>query len=541
MLHSGTMPPLFASILDQVHLNDDRRHRDHRASDLLAVQPHPRDARGPPGDRRERPRPGLRAWPSRSTCRLLTQILQAGAVVGLFALVVIFQPELRRALERIGRVGSFGWLLSPAESRVVVHVSTEVARAAAELSADGQGALIVLERETGLEEVAETGVMIHGDVSADLLRTIFTPRSPLHDGAVIIRDDRIVAAGALLPLAETSIQTERFGTRHRAALGITEQTDAIVVVVVSEENGQISLVERARIVRNLTEAGLARAIQGLLDPAGGRRGAFGWRSANQRRGRRRALAAARASSAASSGARRPARATGDRCRATVATRDSAARGASHAGHRRRHRSATTVTAPSATPCRRRRAASSHARTPPPAATTMPSSPRRPPGRRGEADPPAALQQLATQARGGRSRDPDVRRAGAVAEHADLHRRRSRSATSTSRPTRSVLPPRRRRSQQVRYFAPSGVQVAASSFLATIDLAGLRGQGRRRQRPDQRHDARHPDHASSASIPHFATIELDSLVSRADVPVKVVHGPVPDGLTLGRDRRSSRRP
>ena len=214
---------------------------------------------------------------------LLTRILQAGAVVGLFALVVIFQPELRRALERIGRVGSFGWLLSPAESRVAVHVSTEVARAAALLSAEGQGALIVLQRETGLEEVAETGVMIHGDVSTDLLGTIFTPKSPLHDGAVIIRDDRIVAAGALLPLAETSIHTERFGTRHRAALGITEQTDAVVVVV-SEENGQISLVERARIVRNLTEAGLARAIQGLLDPAGGRRGAFGWRSASSARG-----------------------------------------------------------------------------------------------------------------------------------------------------------------------------------------------------------------------------------------------------------------
>ena len=209
--------------------------------------------------------------------QLLTQILQAGAVVGLFALVVIFQPELRRALERIGRVGSFGWLLSPAETRVAVHVSNEVARAAAELSAEGQGALIVLQRETGLEEVAETGVMVHGDVSVDLLVTIFTPKSPLHDGAVIIREDRIVAAGTVLPLAETSIHTERFGTRHRAALGITEQTDAVVVVV-SEENGQISLVERARIVRNLTEAGLARAIQGLLDPASEGRGAFGWRT-----------------------------------------------------------------------------------------------------------------------------------------------------------------------------------------------------------------------------------------------------------------------
>ena len=214
--------------------------------------------------------------------RLLTQILQAGAVVGLFALVVIFQPELRRALERIGRVGSFGWLLSPGESRTAELVATEVARAAAELSAEGHGALIVLERETGLEEVAETGIMIHGDVSADLLNTIFMPRSALHDGAVIIRDDRIVAAGALLPLAETSIHTERFGTRHRAALGITEQTDAVVIVV-SEENGQISLVERARIVRNLTEVGLARAIRGLLDPAIGGRGALSMRAASEGR------------------------------------------------------------------------------------------------------------------------------------------------------------------------------------------------------------------------------------------------------------------
>ena len=196
--------------------------------------------------------------------------------------MVIFQPELRRALERIGRVGSLGWLLSPAQSRTAELVGTEVARAAAELSAEGHGALIVLERETGLEEVAETGVMLHADVSADLLSTIFMPRSALHDGAVIIREERIVAAGALLPLAETSIYSERFGTRHRAALGITEQTDAVVIVV-SEENGQISLVERARIVRNLTEVGLSRAIQGLLDPAAGRRGAFGLRAASEGR------------------------------------------------------------------------------------------------------------------------------------------------------------------------------------------------------------------------------------------------------------------
>ena len=201
--------------------------------------------------------------------RLLTQILQTLAVVGLFALVVVFQPELRRALERIGRVGSFNWLFSPAEQRAVERVADEVARAALLLSADGHGALIVLERETGLEEVAETGVMIHADISADLMRTIFAPRTPLHDGAVVIREEMILAAGALLPLAEMTVHTERFGTRHRAALGITEQTDAVVVVV-SEENRQVSLVERARIVRNLSEPQLAKALRALLSPTSGR-------------------------------------------------------------------------------------------------------------------------------------------------------------------------------------------------------------------------------------------------------------------------------
>lgn len=196
--------------------------------------------------------------------RLLTQILETGAVVGLFALVVVFQPELRRALDRIGRVGSLAWLVS-ADDRAADTVATEVARAAAALSAEGHGALIVIERETGLEQIAETGVMIHGDLTSDLLRTIFSPRSPLHDGAVVVRGSRVLAAGAVLPLGETTIHAERFGTRHRAALGTTEQTDAIVVVV-SEENGHVSLVQRARIVRNLNEGQLARALRGLLEP-----------------------------------------------------------------------------------------------------------------------------------------------------------------------------------------------------------------------------------------------------------------------------------
>jgi hypothetical protein len=144
-------------------------------------------------------------------------------------------------------------------------VASEVARAAGVLSAEGHGALMVIERETGLEQIAETGVMIHGDLSADLLRTIFSPRSPLHDGAVVIRGSQILAAGTVLPLGETTMHSERFGTRHRAALGTTEQTDAIVVVV-SEENGQVSLVERARIRRNLNEAQLTRSLRTALEP-----------------------------------------------------------------------------------------------------------------------------------------------------------------------------------------------------------------------------------------------------------------------------------
>ena len=215
---------------------------------------------------------------------LLRQILETGAIVGVFALVVVFQPELRRALERIGRVGSMAWLFSPADERSVEHVAAEIARAAAIMAADGHGALMVIERETGLEEIAESGVMTHADLSVDLLLTIFMPRTALHDGAVIIRGEQVVAAGALLPLAETTVHSQRLGTRHRAALGIAEQTDAVVIVV-SEESSQISLVERARIVRNLNEAQLARAIVQLLRPGNGRslveRGTGAMRSATR--------------------------------------------------------------------------------------------------------------------------------------------------------------------------------------------------------------------------------------------------------------------
>jgi diadenylate cyclase len=195
--------------------------------------------------------------------RLFTQLLQAGAFVGVFALVVVFQPELRRALERIGRVGTFGWLVPASSHRRIEHVASSIAKAAASLSAEGHGALIVIERETGLEDTAETGVMLHADLTSELLLTIFMPRTALHDGAVIVRGETVLAAGALLPLTEMRL-SERFGTRHRAALGITEDTDAVAVVV-SEESGHMSVVERARIVRVPTEAQLERALAGLLE------------------------------------------------------------------------------------------------------------------------------------------------------------------------------------------------------------------------------------------------------------------------------------
>ncbi len=219
--------------------------------------------------------------------RMFTQLLQAGAFVGVFALVVIFQPELRRALERIGRVGTFGWLVPASSHRRVEHVASTIAKAAAALSAEGHGALIVIERETGLEDTAETGVMLHADLTTELLLTIFMPRTALHDGAVVVRGEKVLAAGALLPLTEQHL-SERFGTRHRAALGITEDTDAVAVVV-SEENRQMSVVERARIVRVPTEGQLERALAGLLETHDvgtelglGRRGAAAQRRAGTR-------------------------------------------------------------------------------------------------------------------------------------------------------------------------------------------------------------------------------------------------------------------
>jgi diadenylate cyclase len=193
--------------------------------------------------------------------QLLSQILQTGAVIGLFAIVVIFQPELRRALDRIGRVGTLRWF-APAPAGAVEHVAGVIGEAAGGLAAGGHGALIIIERNTPLGDIAETGVPLNADISAELLRTIFQPKSELHDRAVIVRGETILAAGALLPMPETMAAGRR-GTRHRAALGITEQTDAVAVVV-SEETGALSIAERGRIERMADVDRLVRRLSELL-------------------------------------------------------------------------------------------------------------------------------------------------------------------------------------------------------------------------------------------------------------------------------------
>jgi len=181
----------------------------------------------------------------------------------LVAIPVIFQPELRKALERLGRAG--GLIDRPMREAAANRAITQVARACRLLSEAHHGGLIVLERNTGLQDYVDTGVQINAQVSSELLLTLFFPNTALHDGAVIVREDQIVAAGALLPLSDVRVTERHVGTRHHAALGISEQTDAIAVVV-SEETGVISLAQNGRMVRRLDETRLRSILQRLYHP-----------------------------------------------------------------------------------------------------------------------------------------------------------------------------------------------------------------------------------------------------------------------------------
>jgi diadenylate cyclase len=176
----------------------------------------------------------------------------------LVALPVVFQPELRRLLERLGRStgGLFGLR---SQEAVVGQVLETIAQACSQLAVARHGALVVLERETGLQDIIETGVPINAAVTRELLLTIFYPNTALHDGAVIIRQDKVVAAGCVLPLSTVNGADRHLGTRHRAALGVTEGSDAIAVVV-SEETGIMSIAHNGRMIRRLDEKRLARIL-----------------------------------------------------------------------------------------------------------------------------------------------------------------------------------------------------------------------------------------------------------------------------------------
>jgi len=184
---------------------------------------------------------------------------------GLLAVIIIFQPELRRALEQLGRGQLFrssSW--TDVEGDVTSRIS-HVLKAVNHLSKRKIGALIVFERQTGLNDYLESGIPLEAQITSELLINIFIPNTPLHDGAVIIRKNQIMAAGCYLPLSENPFISKELGTRHRAAIGISEVCDAICVVV-SEETGQVSLAIHGQIVRDIKEESLVSKLFEELKP-----------------------------------------------------------------------------------------------------------------------------------------------------------------------------------------------------------------------------------------------------------------------------------
>jgi len=184
--------------------------------------------------------------------------------VGLIAIIIIFQPELRRALEKLGR-GSFLNMTRQVKDQLIIKVANEVTRATTQLAEERIGALIVIERKTGLSDFIQSGISLKADVSKELLYNLFLPKGPLHDGAVIIRNDQIMAAGCYLPLTESPFVSKELGTRHRAAIGLTEVSDAVVIIV-SEETGLISICFHGKLERGLTEEELYEQLYEALTP-----------------------------------------------------------------------------------------------------------------------------------------------------------------------------------------------------------------------------------------------------------------------------------
>ncbi|MDK9711699.1 diadenylate cyclase CdaA [Acidaminobacter sp.] len=187
-------------------------------------------------------------------------ILMNTMTLGLIALIIVFQPELRRALEYIGRNKIFFAKMAEEQEEALNRTIHELVSAVVSLSREQIGALIVMERQTGLNEIASTGVKIDAEITSGLLINIFIPNTPLHDGSVIIRKDRILAAGCFLPLSANQTISKELGTRHRAALGIAEQSDALVIIV-SEETGTISVALNGKLSRYLDANTLTSVIK----------------------------------------------------------------------------------------------------------------------------------------------------------------------------------------------------------------------------------------------------------------------------------------
>jgi diadenylate cyclase len=197
------------------------------------------------------------AWIAASYLKftMVTYILSALFTYGIFAIAVVFQPELRLALARGGRARPFRLFVGDANDAV----TEEIAEALVRMARGRTGAIILVERDASLAEFAATGTPVDATITAELLQTIFTTPSPLHDGAVIVRGERIAAAGAILPLTQAALSDRTLGTRHRAALGISEETD-VLAFVVSEESGQIALALRGRLYRDLDHDQVRRAL-----------------------------------------------------------------------------------------------------------------------------------------------------------------------------------------------------------------------------------------------------------------------------------------
>jgi diadenylate cyclase len=194
---------------------------------------------------------------------MITYILGVVFTYGALAALVVFQPELRQALARLGQTRVFRIFGAPG----VPLIATEIAEAVERLSRSAAGAIIAIEQDVHLDDYLESGTAMQATVSADLLATIFSPYSPLHDGAVIVRGDQIIGAGCILPLTQYPVSDKSLGTRHRAALGLSEETDALVLVV-SEETASISLARQGRLRRQLSpdEVRTLLAGQSLPEP-----------------------------------------------------------------------------------------------------------------------------------------------------------------------------------------------------------------------------------------------------------------------------------